>query len=282
MRAGLPLTALQCAPLSLLPYLRSPNTGSLIRTGHSRPRALGTFADDVSILAHSAVTLPTKIAAWRRLEYSPLTPHPSLLLAAAAGRRGDLLLREGIEPNPGPMKPGFSTPSPFPRTMYPRTPHPTPPQPPPTSPKPKQKKKKEKPKAPPIPTLRCITFNCNGLMYARKLELQNAVGVHDPDVLMLQELKEGQQVGLQLPGYRTFVHRERSGPAEWVPRRLRRSTPVPSIGMMALVSYPTFPCGRRRVRGSCKVSILSLSSCLVCTEQAPIAVPSRVPHCSLT
>eukprot|EP00754_Rhynchopus_humris_P033788 Rhum_TRINITY_DN15480_c2_g5::Rhum_TRINITY_DN15480_c2_g5_i3::g.158876::m.158876 len=114
------------------------------------------------------------------------------------------------------MKPGLTTSSPSPRTFYPYAPSTTPPQPPPEAPKqkkyrkPRPKKKQKQGEAAP-PLLRCITFNCNGLTPARKLELTNAVSVHDPDVLMLQELKEAQQVGLQLPGYRTFVRHRTVG-----------------------------------------------------------------------
>ena len=76
---------------------------------------------------------------------------------------------EGIEPNPGPALPAAR---------------------------------------PPPPSLHCISFNCNGLSAKGRLEeLERGIADQQPDVVLLQELKEAQVTGVHIPGYRTFLRK---------------------------------------------------------------------------
>eukprot|EP00754_Rhynchopus_humris_P032393 Rhum_TRINITY_DN15404_c1_g1::Rhum_TRINITY_DN15404_c1_g1_i1::g.155166::m.155166 len=93
--------------------------------------------------------------------------------------------------------------------MYPAT---TSSQPPPVPPDPP-----DPPVPPPPPppvqvpatthSLRCITFNCNGLTSRRLEEVQRGILDEDPDVVLLQELKEAQTTGVHISGYRTFLRK---------------------------------------------------------------------------
>ena len=104
-------------------------------------------------------------------------------------------MREGIEPNPGPMKAHLQHHA----KMYAHVPKTTPPQPP-------RPPDASSPRAPP-PSLRCITFNCNGLTDNRQAELERGIAEFDPDVVLLQELKTAQLNGVHVSGYRTFLRK---------------------------------------------------------------------------
>ena len=59
----------------------------------------------------------------------------------------------------------------------------------------------------PTSELRCITFNCNGLTSRRLEEVHRGILDADPDVVLLQELKEAQTTGVHISGYRTFLRK---------------------------------------------------------------------------
>ena len=59
----------------------------------------------------------------------------------------------------------------------------------------------------PTSELGCITFNCNGLTSRRLEEVHRGILDADPDVVLLQELKEAQTTGVHISGYRTCLRK---------------------------------------------------------------------------